>query len=230
LLQDIARANLQDRFAEAMERIKQIFTEIAAGPMIKLISGFAKLLENTTLLKVLAYGLVGLFGAIATSVAIATGGAAVLGAAAAIAATSGLMAYGSYSSGGEDMKLAPQNPTPQTPSQAPSTLSDADMASRISQTKVDDAAIAPSPNNLIQTPGGNVKPNKNDSILLSTNPGGINNDNVVKKLDEMNNYLKQPKEIKNVVELNDSRLIKKVDELIVSSKKSQEVKELVYIA
>jgi hypothetical protein len=100
------------------------------------------------------------------------------------------------------------------------------MASRISQTKVDDAAIAPSPNNLIQTPGGNVKPNKNDSILLSTNPGGINNDNVVKKLDEMNNYLKQPKEIKNVVELNDSRLIKKVDELIVSSKKSQEVKDV----
>jgi hypothetical protein len=100
------------------------------------------------------------------------------------------------------------------------------MASRISQTKVDDAAIAPSPNNLIKTPGGNVKPNKNDSILLSTNPGGINNDNVVKKLEEMNNYMKQPKEIKNVVELNDDRLIKKVDELIVSSKKSQEIKDI----
>lgn len=108
LLQDIARANLQDRFTEAMERIKQIFTEIAAGPMINLISGFAKLLENTFLLKTVAISLVALFGAIAASAVIASGGAALIGAAAAVALVGGVGSYGAYSAGKEDMAVTPQ--------------------------------------------------------------------------------------------------------------------------
>ena len=110
LLQDIARANLQDRFNESMERIKQIFTEVAAGPMIQLISGFAKLLENTFLLKTVAISLVALFGAIAASAVIASGGAALLGAAAAVALVGGVGLYGANSAmgGKEDMAVAPQ--------------------------------------------------------------------------------------------------------------------------
>lgn len=180
LLQDIARANLQERFAEAMERIKQIFTELAAGPMIRMVTIFAKVLEHTTALKVILVALAALAAAVAasmiltaTAATIAAGGSNLI-AAAAIGGTAlvagGLTAMAVYGNPDEERTSAAP-PTPQTPSQAPSTMSSADMASRISQTTVDDAAIAPSPNNLIQTPGGNVKPNKNDSILLSTNPG-----------------------------------------------------------
>jgi len=105
LLQDIARANLQDRFNESMERIKQIFTEIAAGPMIKLLSGFAQLMEHTTLLKVLFFSLATAATAIAASMVIASGGTVLLGAAAAVAATGiglGLMSE----LGEEDMATA----------------------------------------------------------------------------------------------------------------------------
>lgn len=113
LLQDIARANLQDRFNESMERIKQIFTEIAAGPMIKLLSGFAQLMEHTTLLKVLFFSLATAATAIAASMVIASGGTVLLGAAAAVAATGiGLGLMGGSAAGEEDMAVAkPALPT-----------------------------------------------------------------------------------------------------------------------
>lgn len=110
LLQDVARANLQDRFNESMERIKQIFTEIAAGPMIKLLSGFAQLMEHTTLLKVLFFSLATAATAIAASMVIASGGTVLLGAAAAVAATGiGLGLMGGSAAGEEDMAVAKPN-------------------------------------------------------------------------------------------------------------------------
>jgi hypothetical protein len=113
LLQDIARANLQDRFNESMERIKQVFTELAAGPMIKLVTGFAKLLEHTFLLKSLMFGLATLAAAVAYSVIVATGGTALVGAALAVAATgAGLGLIGGSESVKEDMAVAkPALPT-----------------------------------------------------------------------------------------------------------------------
>jgi hypothetical protein len=116
LLQDVARANLQDRFNESMERIKQIFTEIAAGPMIKLLSGFAQLMEHTTLLKVLFFSLATAATAIAASMVIASGGTVLLGAAAAVAATGiGLGLMGGSAAGEEDMAVAkPTLPTRNT--------------------------------------------------------------------------------------------------------------------
>ena len=107
LLQDIARANLQDRFNESMERIKQIFTEVAAGPMIKILSGFAKLMEHTTLLKVLFFSLATAATAIAASMIIASGGTVLLGAAAAVAATG--IGLGFMDSGEKDMAVAKPN-------------------------------------------------------------------------------------------------------------------------
>jgi hypothetical protein len=88
LLQDIARANLQQRFEESVERIKQIFTEMAAGPLTKVLNFIAKVLENTTLLKGILIGAAALFGVIsalaiktAIAVTVASGGTNLLGAA-----------------------------------------------------------------------------------------------------------------------------------------------------
>jgi len=82
LIQDIARANLQDRFNESMERIKQIFTELAAGPMMTFLGGITKILQNTTLLKTVLIATAVVVGAItasliaaAAAITVALGGA-----------------------------------------------------------------------------------------------------------------------------------------------------------
>jgi hypothetical protein len=99
LLQDIARANLQQRFQESVERIKQIFTEIAAGPIIKMIEGLARLLQNTTLLKGIFFTLTALATALAVKIALATGGISLLVGGLVAAGVMGSM---SYSAGSND--------------------------------------------------------------------------------------------------------------------------------
>jgi AraC-like DNA-binding protein len=105
LLQDIARADLQKRFEESVERIKQIFTEMAAGPMIKILEGIAKFLSNTTALKVVLGVVVGLAVSLAAAIAMATGGLSlVLGGLAGVAAVGGL----SFAASGNDTQYTPQ--------------------------------------------------------------------------------------------------------------------------
>jgi hypothetical protein len=101
LLQDIARANLQDRFNESMERIKQIFTELAAGPMMTFLGGMTKLLQNTTLLKGILIATAVVVGAItasliaaAAAITIAMGGTNLLIGAAVTGGLLGLGAVG----------------------------------------------------------------------------------------------------------------------------------------
>ena len=101
LLQDIARANLQDRFNESMERIKQIFTELAAGPMMTFLGGITKLLQNTTLLKGILIATAVVVGAItasliaaAAAITIAMGGTNLLIGAAVTGGLLGLGAVG----------------------------------------------------------------------------------------------------------------------------------------
>lgn len=112
LLQDIARANLQDRFNESMERIKQIFTELAAGPMMTFLGGITKLLQNTTLLKGVLIATAVVVGAItasliaaAAAITVATFGAS---AAAAAAVTGGVIGLGAV---GLPMMLSGTNTT-----------------------------------------------------------------------------------------------------------------------
>lgn len=101
LLQDIARANLQDRFNESMERIKQIFTELAAGPMMTFLGGITKILQNTTLLKAILVATAVVVGAItasliaaAAAITIAMGGTNLLIGAAVTGGLLGLGAVG----------------------------------------------------------------------------------------------------------------------------------------
>ena len=99
LLQDIARANLQDRFNASVERLKETFTELSTS-LIPILEGIAKLLENTLLLKVVFASLAGLAAAIATSVVIATGGTAALAAGLVVGGGS-LLAMSSLGGAGE---------------------------------------------------------------------------------------------------------------------------------
>jgi hypothetical protein len=110
LLQDIARANLQDRFNESMERLKQIFTELSTA-LIPMLEGIASMLSNTTMLKIIMASIAAIAAGIATSMIIATGGVALVGALAA-----GGLAYGAMSmTGGKgeaELAAAPQPSLP----------------------------------------------------------------------------------------------------------------------
>lgn len=125
LLQDIARANLQERFQETLERIKQIFTEIAAGPIINMIEGLAKFLQNTTLLKGLLVGVSVVMGAIAAAaiaaayaITVATGGANLASLALIGGGTAGLLgglALTSSAFGGSTSSINPESKMPTIP-------------------------------------------------------------------------------------------------------------------
>ena len=109
LLQDIARANLQQRFNESMEQLKQVFTELSTA-LIPVLEKIGKMLSNTTMLKIVMASIAAIAAAIATSMVIATGGAALVGAAAAVAGV------GTYAlmSGAQGSTAEASLPTPRT--------------------------------------------------------------------------------------------------------------------
>lgn len=123
LLQDIARADLQVRFEESMERIKQVFTEIASGPLTSMLESIAKFLQNTTALKLTLIGIAAVVGAIAASLitaavaaTIASGGSNLV--AAAAIGGGALLAGGvtaAILSGGSETPTAAAPPPPTTP-------------------------------------------------------------------------------------------------------------------
>ena len=166
VLQDIARANLNQRFEESMNRIKDIFTEIAAGPITGLLNNMAKLLEHTFLLKTLLVGAAtvsAIFAAnmiqAAIATAFATGGLslipALIGGAALIGTT---------------VALNSSNATP-----------------------VGDSITSPG-GRTISMPKGTLLPDKNDYVYTSTNPlqtGGGGDNIVAAKIDELIGHVKK---------------------------------------
>ena len=184
LLQDIARANLQQRFEESVERIKQIFTEMAAGPLTKILSGIASMLENTTLLKGLLIGAAALFGAIAVTawqvaaaITVASGGTNLLGAAAAGALVVGGSAFlGMSMLGGAnedtDFLQPPGSAKPTTPSTGEDAYSSTYSADRMKdmQTRVsglEAQQVYQSNNNRTQSLQADVENLKNTTAMAS---------------------------------------------------------------
>lgn len=181
LLQDIARANLQQRFEESVERIKQIFTEMAAGPLTKMLSSIASMLENTTLLKGILIGAAALFGVIAAlaikaaiAVTIASGGTNLLGAAAAGALVAGgTVALGiAASSDDTDFLQPPGSAKPATPSTGGDAYSSTYSADRMKdmQTRVsglEAQQVYQSNNNRTQSLQADVENLKNTTAMAS---------------------------------------------------------------
>jgi hypothetical protein len=150
LLQDIARANLQERFQETLERIKQVFTEIAAGPIITMMEGIANMLQNTGVLKTVMVGLSIVMGmiaaaAIATAVAItaATGGAnlaiAALVGGGTVGALAGLGAIGAF--GGGSSTETEERATRAAPSARATPLQTEERVARVSSSPTSMATL-----------------------------------------------------------------------------------------
>lgn len=175
LLKDIARANLQDRFNESMEQLKQILTETLSGPMTGLIKSMISFLSNTTALKAVLATVLGLAVGIATAITVATGGiAAITGGIAA--AGVGLGTYSLLSSSGEgaEKTLTPNIVKTNTPTPSPQSLEQSDLSKRAEAMPVKDSILAPSDNNYIQTNNKVAKADKKDFIITTPDVGGLN--------------------------------------------------------
>jgi len=151
LLQDIAKANLQTRFEESMERVKQVFTEIAAGPLTRMLESIATFLQNTTALKVTLIAISTIAGVIAASLVtaavaatIASGGSNLV-AAGAIVGT-GLLAGGltamALSGGGETPSGQPPAPAVSTTTRTAAGATDNAASSQKLEEKLDRLATA----------------------------------------------------------------------------------------
>lgn len=120
MAQDISRASLSQRFEESMTRIKEIFVNIASGPITTILESFAKLLQHTTLIKVLMVSLATVAAAFAASMVtaaiasvITTGGAslaaaAIVGGATLLAGTALAVSDSAISPSGQVMISTPK--------------------------------------------------------------------------------------------------------------------------
>ncbi len=150
LAQDIARASLNQRFEQSITRIKEIFVDMLAGPITGILEGIGHFLKNLDTIKPILKGLlyltVGIAGALtgaAIATAIATGGISAL--------IGGIAAVG-----------------------IAATVTGAMDAYGVGQAvSVQDAAISPEGRITISTPKGKIIPDRQDSIITTTDPQGL---------------------------------------------------------
>ena len=163
LAQDIAKASLNKQFEQTMIKIKEVFVEIGAGPITKMLTSLADLVKNAGFFKTIikgtvavATGLAAALMAVAVAMALATGGLSVA-AAAGIAIGAGVLAGGgmtyALSGGSESEEAVPDN----------TTLNPAK--------KVQDSAISPKGNIMISTPEGQmIKVGERDYVYTTPVP------------------------------------------------------------
>ena len=185
LLQDIARVNLQERFQETLERIKQVFTEIAAGPIISMMEGLANMLQNTGVLKTVMVALSVVMGAIAAAaiatayaITVATGGANLLTAGLAIGAGAGLVGglaaigtFGGGSSTETEERATREAPSARTESLPPQTLTTPETIpmNRLSNQDVSAASNNSNSNNKNNIQEGSMASNDRNSAVIQNN-------------------------------------------------------------
>jgi hypothetical protein len=185
LLQDIARVNLQERFQETLERIKQVFTEIAAGPIIRIMEGIANMLQNTGVLKTVMVVLSTVMAAIAAAaiatayaITVATGGANVLTASLAIGGGIGLMgglgaigAFGGGSSTETEERATRAAPSARTESLPPQTLATPETipTNRLSNQDVSAVSNNSNSNNRNNRQDGSMASNDRNSAVIQNN-------------------------------------------------------------
>jgi hypothetical protein len=147
LAQDIAKASVNQRFEQSMLKLKEIFVDIAQGPIISMVEGITNLLKHTTLLKGILITLAGIATGLATALtlaafaaSVATGGLVLAGGVAG-----GLAVAGLFSGTTPDYEDQTKNVTP-----------------------VRDAAISPMGEMLISTPKGEmIKTDKSDYVYAT---------------------------------------------------------------
>jgi hypothetical protein len=186
LAQDIAKASLSKRFEQSINKIKEIFVDIAQGPIISMLESIAGMLKNSDSFKSI------LKGVLITATAIAS--ALTVAALASAAATGGLSLLGA-AAGGLIMNDMLGSGTSTKPVQ---NLKDAAISPTKPVQNLKDAAISPKGNIMISTPEGQMmKVGDRDYIYTTPVPpsqmlggGGGGGSEVASLLREMVGVLK----------------------------------------
>lgn len=140
------RVEKQLEFEASMERVKSQIAILANGPLMAMVDGVVKLTQNTTALKGVLIAASAIMAAMAAS--------SMIMAVSTAAATGGLSLLGA---GGAAATIA----------------GFAGLAGLGTAKLVNDSLIAPSGQIMISTPEGMIKPNKNDSVITTTNPSSL---------------------------------------------------------
>jgi hypothetical protein len=144
------RVSTQMKFEESMVRVREAIGIMAAGPMLSIVNGIASITENALKLKLVLIG---------TAAIMST-----------IAASSMITAFGiSLATGGANLAVG-------LTALAGAGLTGAMLFGGSSPKEMHDGLIAPSGQMMISTPAGEmIKPDKNDYLALTTNPGALMN-------------------------------------------------------
>jgi len=152
--------NKQMEYEASMDRVKDAFGEIVSGPLGAMITGMTKFLSTSEGLKTT----LGIAAGFMTLMAIKS---------ALIAAADIAAAFATFNVAGGTAGLAilaAAGISAGVGIAAASSVPDAPVKT------ISDGLIAPTGEMVIQTPAGDlVKPNRNDSIIATTNPGGLLN-------------------------------------------------------
>lgn len=143
-----SRVSKQIEFEKSMERVREQVGILASGPLTGFLNTIIKLTENTWALKAALVGAAAVMAAMAAS--------SVVTAISMTIATGGANVIGAATAAG--------------------VIGGAGLLAGLGAAAVlNDGLISPSGQIMISTPEGMIKPNKNDSIITTTDPGSLLN-------------------------------------------------------
>lgn len=143
-----SRVSKQIEFEKSMERVREQVGILASGPLIGFLNTIIKLTENTWALKAALVGAAAVMAAMAAS--------SIVTAISMTVATGGANVIGAATAAG--------------------VIGGAGLLAGLGAAAVlNDGLISPSGQIMISTPEGMIKPNKNDSIITTTDPGSLLN-------------------------------------------------------
>lgn len=175
------RVSTQMKFEASMEKVREALGQMASGPLLGLVDLMQVLTEHSFAFKTTLTLAAATMAAIAASslatafgVTVATGGTNWIGAAAGV----GLLAGGAAA-------MYALNATPASKVNDGLISPSGQVLISTPERRVNDGLISPSGQVLISTPEGMIKPNKNDSIITTTNPGALLNGGGSGKTDQL---------------------------------------------
>ena len=174
-----AQQSAQEKFQEAVDKLKETFSRIAAGPLLHIVDKFANFISNAENLKGIVEKIGSVFQTIATIVGgrLAIGLATAAGRAAALAVESGISAAGFIAAAsaitlGLGVAAVIAGILSAT-SAAESSVASMTSAIDGSTKKVGDAAISPSGGLLISGPKGSFITDPSDQVVAAPNAASM---------------------------------------------------------
>jgi len=172
----------QEKFNNAIEKLKSLLTSIVEGPAAKFVDGLSNIEDIVTRIKVAAIAIGSAFAAIKLT--------GILTQLATIAATTGAAAAGALTfAAGITLGVGLVGIGIALAAAMGAFDSDKEKASEVPKSKISDGVINPNGGLVVSGPEGSIQLNKKDSVIAGTNLGG--GEGASSELTEIKNILSQ---------------------------------------